>query len=154
MDLGTLPIAEPSAAEASAARRRHTPRLTAVNYWLDLLLLVNFLILLWVTGVNQFVMPSESEPAAQLWGRDTRWWRDLQFGCTLTLALGVLLHLMLHWNWLCCVTNTHVLGRDPGRDNGTRTLLGVGLIIAVLHVLAAGLLLAAWSLEKTPAVLR
>jgi hypothetical protein len=151
MDVQSPPRAEATHAAVPAARRRHTPRLTAVNYWIDLLLLVNFVGLLWVTGVNQFVIPAAGETAAaRLWGRDPQWWRDLQFGVTATLALGVLLHLMLHWNWFCSITNTHVLGREPGRDNGARTLLGVGLLIALLHLLAGGLLLAVWSLETPP----
>jgi hypothetical protein len=28
-------------------------------------------------------------------------WAGLQFGLIATPALGLLLHVMLHWNWVC-----------------------------------------------------
>ena len=131
-------------------RTRHTPRRTVVNFWVDLTLLAIFLSLAFTVGVTQFVFPNG--PVAfecRLWGGDFGAWRELQFGLFAVFALGVLLHLMLHWNWLCCVANTHLRQRPPGRDDGTRTLLGVGWLLAALHLLAAALLWAAWS-SQTP----
>ncbi|MEZ6068445.1 MAG: DUF4405 domain-containing protein [Planctomycetaceae bacterium] len=140
---------DPTAAVEHDAKSRHTPRKTVINYWVDLGLLLIFLALTYVTGVTQFVFPVGPEAySAKLWGGDVQWWRDAQFGLTAALGLGIILHLMLHWNWLCAVTNTHIRSRAPGKDDGTRTLLGVGLLVAVLHVLAIGLLFAGWALER------
>lgn len=142
-------VAADAAVEA-AGRTRITPRRTVLNYWVDLGLLVVFLTLSWVTGVTQFVFPSGPEAfACRLWGGDYGDWRDIQFGLTVAFGLGVLLHLMLHWNWLCSVTNTHLRNRPPGRDDGSRTLLGVGVLVAILHVIGIGLLLA-WAGIEVP----
>lgn len=136
----------PSSPRSSATR--HTPWKTVLNYWLDGLLALMFLCLAWVTAVVQFVFPrGPTAWDAMLWGLDFAGWRDLQFGLVAALGCGVLLHIMLHWNWICSVTNTHVRGRSPGRDNGTRTLLGVAVLVAILHVMGIGLLAAWWALE-------
>jgi hypothetical protein len=130
-------------------RTRLTPRKTVLNYWVDLGLFVIFLGHAFVVGVTQFVFPNG--PIAyeyRLWGLDYSTWRQVQFGFFSAFTLGLLLHLMLHWNWLCCVTNTHVRNRPPGRDDGGRTLWGVGLLVAILHLLAIGLLWAAWAIES------
>ncbi|MFV0444033.1 MAG: DUF4405 domain-containing protein [Planctomycetaceae bacterium] len=138
----------PSVAVSGGQRRRHTPRWTVINYWVDLVLLVIFIKMLFATGVVYFVFPAGPRAfECQLWGLDFNSWRDLQFAAIAVLAGGVVLHLMLHWNWLCSITNTHVFDRPPGRDDGSRTLLGVGLLVAVLHILGIGLLTASYYLQ-------
>lgn len=140
--------AQPSPATMPEDRPRHTPRRTILNFWVDLSLLAIFLALAFTVAVTQFVFPRG--PVAfecVLWGANFANWLDLQFGLFTAFALGVLLHLMLHWNWLCSVANTHLRNRPPGRDDGTRTLLGVGWLVALLHLLAVLLLWAAWSIQ-------
>jgi hypothetical protein len=70
-------------------------------------------------------------------------WMELQFALTAVFAAGILVHLMLHWSWVCGVFFTriwrHSMNAKPG--DGTRTIYGVGLMIVMLNVL--GLLIAA-----------
>jgi hypothetical protein len=53
------------------------------------------------------------------------------------LGLAILLHVMLHWSWVCAVTVTKVLrrGRTTAKlDDGQQTLWGVGLLILIVNV--------------------
>ncbi|HIE96508.1 MAG TPA: hypothetical protein EYG03_10785 [Planctomycetes bacterium] len=60
------------------------------------------------------------------------------------LGLGVLLHVMLHWTWVCSVLSKRVLGRREVPDNGTRTIYGVSMFIGLLLMGAAAVGLAQW----------
>ena len=75
-------------------------------------------------------------------------WRNFQFGVLSLLAAGIILHVMLHWSWVCGVLNKQLLKRKAIREDGSDTLVGVGLIAAVLHILAIGVLLASWSIAR------
>jgi uncharacterized membrane protein len=46
-----------------------------------------------------------------LWGLGYDQWQTIQFGMVAALALGILIHLMLHWSWVCGVIATR-LARD------------------------------------------
>ena len=62
------------------------------------------------------------------------------------MVLLVLIHVMLHWSWVCGVLSTRILARRtvPGGppatkrkiDEGVQTLYGVALLMIVLHLLA------------------
>jgi hypothetical protein len=54
-------------------------------------------------------------------------WATVQFALVAVLALGILLHVMLHWNWVCSVVATR-LARDKKAklDEGSQTLYGAG----------------------------
>lgn len=116
---------------------------TIINFWLDALLLVLFLTLCEVSAIVRFVFPSAPEASGgTLWGGDYFAWREFQFGVLCAMAVAVLLHLMLHWNWICTVFARNVAGRKPDYDEGIRTLYGVALLILTLTALG-GLLIAA-----------
>ena len=117
-----------------------------INFFLDLSLL-------WVSVVVQFIFPPG--PIAQgwtLWGWNYVAFSRLQFGLLALLALGVLVHVMLHWSWICGVVQRLLRPQQrPARplDDGTRTLYGVALLIVLFHLLGAGIG-AAWLLVVAP----
>jgi hypothetical protein len=122
---------------------------TVVNFWLDCLLLVMFLLLVWVSAVLWFLFPvGPAEQEWLLWGGDVEFWRGFQFGVLCAFAMGVVLHVMLHWSWICGVVARNLLGRPPSRDAGTQTLIGVGVLLGILHLIAAALLAAWFSLQQ------
>ncbi len=122
---------------------------TIINFWLDSLLLLIFTALIWVSLVVRFLFPPASVAAEwRLWGLSIDHWMGIQFGFLAAFTLGVVLHLMLHWSWVCGVFFTRIWRGKHAQgvpDDGTRTIYGVGLMIVLLNVL--GLLLAAAALN-------
>ena len=123
---------------------------TVVNFLLDTALLVAFTSLVIAATTVRFVFPPFHEAKGwRLWGLGYDEWISVQFAALALLALGVLIHVMLHWSWVCGVVATR-LSRDKKvkLDAGTQTLYGVGLLIVVLNVI--GLIVAAAALSIRP----
>jgi len=84
-----------------------------VNFWLDCLLLALFMLLLWSATVVQFVFPDGPNAAGwSLWGRGHTEWARFQFGVVCAFVLAVLVHVMLHWSWVCGVVASHLARRS------------------------------------------
>ncbi len=113
---------------------------TLINFWLDATLLILFLAGLWSTFVIRFVFPPGTLAAGwRLWGWTYDQWADFQFVLIGIFSFAVLIHVMLHWTWVCGVITSRLLRRKNGKrrswDDGTRTLYGVGLIVVLLNAL-------------------
>ena len=113
---------------------------TKVNFWLDTALLLAFVSLCGVSVVIRFVFPKPTIAAGwRLWGGAYEQWADTQFILLAVLAFGVLIHVMLHWAWICGVIVNQILRTERRRaaDDGVRTLYGVGLLIVLLNIVGA-----------------
>ncbi|MAT72004.1 MAG: hypothetical protein CMJ58_21070 [Planctomycetaceae bacterium] len=117
---------------------------TDVNFWLDVFLMVVFVVLLWSAVVVQYVFPPGPKTEGwTLWGGDYQTWCGIQFGTLCLFAASVVLHVMLHWTWVCgVVASRWAKDRSAAKDDGIRTLWGVGLLIAVLNVIGIGVAIA------------
>jgi hypothetical protein len=123
------------------ATRRSGWSWSGINLLLDAALLVVFTALCFAAVVVRFVFPPG--PAAvgwTLWGLDHDAWGGIQFGLLAVLAGGILVHVMLHWSWVCNVLASRLAGRGARVDDGLQTIYGVGLLIGLL--LAVGTALA------------
>ena len=60
-------------------------------------------------------------------------WRDVQFATLCTFGFAILVHVMLHWNWVCSVITTQVLDTRQCPDEGMQTIYGVATLIVLLH---------------------
>jgi len=110
---------------------------TLVNFCLDVCLLAVFVALSTVTAILQFVFPAPiGAEGWSLWGWDYTSWHDLQFGIICVMAAAVLLHVMLHWPWVCGVIATRILRTKQQTDDGIRTIWGVATLIVLFHVVA------------------
>ena len=81
------------------------------------------------------------------WSR--RIW-ERKFALTCVFLLGVLLHVMLHWTWVCGVVIGKLLRRKEQlaqQDDGTRTLYGVATLILFLAAVGAAVFLAAAAIQ-------
>jgi hypothetical protein len=75
---------------------------TLLNFLLDSLLLIAFSVLVWSAVIVRFVFPpAQGSKGWLLWGLSYDQWISVQFAMVAILALGVLLHVMLHWSWVC-----------------------------------------------------
>jgi hypothetical protein len=123
---------------------------TAINFLLDALLLATFCALAFVAVIVRFVFPPGPDARGWLlWSMSYDQWSSVQFTILAVLALGILLHLMLHWSWICGVVMTRLTRDKKARlDDGTQTLYGVGLLIVVFNVLGLAIAAAALMIER------
>ena len=131
------------AVRASAANGKPKQRIskTIVNFVLDTLLLVLVVTLLLIAAVLRFVFPAPTLSAGwKLWGYGYDAWSNFEFALVALFGLAILLHVMLHWAWVCGVLASKVFRRAGSKqslDEGQQTLLGVGLLIVVVNILGA-----------------
>jgi hypothetical protein len=112
-----------------------------INLLLDAALLVVFTALCFAAVVVRFVFPPGPAAAGwTLWGLDYDAWGGIQFGLVAVLAGGILVHVMLHWSWVCNVIASRLARRGGRVDDGLQTIYGVALLIGLL--LAVGTALA------------
>ncbi|MBC8353167.1 MAG: DUF4405 domain-containing protein [Planctomycetes bacterium] len=113
---------------------------TMINFWLDVTLLFLFLAGLWTSFVLRFVFPPGTLATDwRLWGWTYDHWADCQFVLISIFALAVLIHVMLHWTWVCGVMTRQLLRKKDGKrriwGDGIRTLYGVGLLVVLFNIL-------------------
>jgi hypothetical protein len=141
---GTLTAARPQ-----PARRKMSMAL--INFWLDAGLLVSISFLGWVTAMLQIVFPAPTAAGGwTLWGLTYDQWHDAQFVALCTFALLVLVHVMLHWNWVCSVIATHVLRIKTRPDEGMQTIYGVTTLIVLLTIIAGTIIAAILTVHRPP----
>ena len=123
------------AATANSSARKWT--LTDVNFWLDCLLALVFLTLLGISMVIRFVFPQAKDSKGWLlWSYNYDEWLQAQFVVLIVLTLLILVHVMLHWNWVCNVARLRFRRNAEKKvDTGWQTIVGVGLIILMFHIL-------------------
>ena len=123
---------------------------TLVNFLLDTLLLVAFTGLVWTAVIVRFVFPPAYDARGwSLWGLSLDGWITVQFAMVSALALGVLLHVMLHWSWVCGVIATRLAKSKKAKlDDGTQTLYGVGLLIVLLNLIGLAIASAALMVQR------
>jgi Domain of unknown function (DUF4405) len=114
---------------------------TDVNFWLDALLLVLFVALCACSTILDFVFPPGPQANGWLlWGKSYGEWSQFRFAILALMAAAVLLHVMLHWSWVCGVVASRLGRKGAGgtpRDDPSRTLWGVSLLILVVNVVGA-----------------
>lgn len=125
--------------------------IAAINFWIDASLLVILVSFIWISAVLRFVFPAPTKAAGwQLYGWTYDQWSDFQFACLCIMGLGVLIHVMMHWNWVCSVLTVHVLKTKNRIDDGMQTIYGVGVLIVLLHVIFAGIIAANYFIVRPP----
>lgn len=125
---------------------------TSLNLLIDSLLLLGFVTLVGCAVIVRFVFPPGPDAKGWLlWGATYNQWTTLHFALLAVFAFGILLHLMLHWSWVCGVVATR-LARDKKAklDEGVQTLYGVALLIAILNLIGLLIAFAAISIQRPP----
>lgn len=111
-----------------------------LNFFVDLVSLLAMLVLI-VTGTWLWlVLPpgSRGGHGLELWGWGRHDWGDLHFWTAAVLVGLMILHVALHWDWVCAVIRIQLLGRKDHQKKPsatTQNLYGVAfLIILILFV--------------------
>lgn len=106
---------------------------TLINFWLDAFLLLVFSLHSISAVIVQFVFPpGVAAKGWTLWSMNFGQWCSVQFFFLSVLAFGILVHVMLHWSWVCGVIARKFLHQRELPDDGIRTVYGVGLLIVLL----------------------
>lgn len=124
-----------------------------VNFWLDFVMLIAFVSVLWTSVIVRFVFPSSiTAEGWTLWTLNLDQWIGLHFNLLAFFCFLVVVHLMLHWSWICGLVASRYLGRSGGKkrnvDDGTRTIWGVGLLIVLLNIMGVGIAAAALMIQR------
>lgn len=125
---------------------------TMTNFVLDAVLMLLFISLVGVTAIVRFVFPPAALSAGwSLWGWPLDQWLSVQFFLIATFMLAVLLHVMLHWNWICGVVANRYSkwkGRIVRIDDANKTVWGVAFLIMVVNILGIFLAIAALAIQR------
>jgi hypothetical protein len=146
-------VVESSASVHSEIDVVHSSRLSpaVINFWLDTLLMLAFVALFITAVIVQFVFPpGVTAKGWLLWGMDFGQWCSIQFAILAVLGFGVVVHVMLHWQWVCGVVVRKLLHRKELPDDGIRTIYGVGLLITLLLTGAAIVGIAMLTIQMPP----
>ncbi len=121
---------------------------TMINFWLDATLLVVLMSLGVTAVIVQFIFPPGIAARGwTLWGMSYGKWCSIQFAELSLLGVGVLVHVMLHWTWVCSVVTRRIFRLREIPDDGIRTVYGVGFLIVLLLLSAACVVAAMLSIQ-------
>ncbi|MGC8641015.1 MAG: hypothetical protein ACP5XB_14210 [Isosphaeraceae bacterium] len=145
------PVPAPPRPNAKPQKKRLS--MSVINFWLDAALLGVLVTLGWEAAVLQFLFPAPTLATGwTLFGLTFDQWHDIEFATLCTFALGILLHVMLHWNWVCSVIPNQILKTGNRPDEGKQTIYGVLTLMVLLHLIGAGVILSLFFLHSPPPV--
>lgn len=123
-----------------------------LNFWLDVILLISFVVSLWAAAVIRVCFPPGTVAHGwSLWGFSFDQWWDFQFAMQCLFAFAVLLHVMLHWTWVCGIVTSRLWRSADGKrqwSDGERTLLGVGVLVVIMVVTGIPLAAAMFTVQN------
>ncbi len=122
---------------------------TIINFCLDVLLMILFLCIAWVSTVLHLIFPAgTSAKGWMLWGWNYNEWRGFEYVMLAIFTLSILVHVMLHWSWVCGVVSAKILHLKGKPDYGMQTIYGVILLIGLLILVGGAVAAAQFSIVK------
>ncbi len=149
VETSTRPASSPQSGTSARGRRRVS--VSVINFWIDVSVLVLLCLLGWVSAVLQFIFPAPTAADGwSLWGLSYDRWHDVQFTILCLFAAAIVLHVMMHWNWVCSVIATQIVRARERPDEGMQTIYGVATLIVLLHLIGAGVIAAMFGVHQPP----
>jgi len=106
---------------------------SAINLLVDAFSLIMFIALVMTGTLLVFVLPPGSRQAS-LWGMTRHEWGDVHFWIAISMIALIVVHLVLHWGWVCSMI-VRVFGGSRGPVSlGKRWLFAVLLIVLLLTI--------------------
>ncbi len=129
-------------------------RRSTLNLLIDALSALVMLALIGTGLVVRYILPAGSGGHGRggglvLWSLDRHGWGDVHFWLAVAVGALMVLHVALHWRWVCA-TIRHVLrrGDQAGPAGPLRlNLYGVGFVAAVVLLIGGFLLVARMNVE-------
>jgi len=109
-----------------------------LNFWLEIVSALVIAGLAATGGIMHFVLPPGTGRTSLLFGLGRHDYGEIHFWLASAALLLVIVHVWLHWNWVCCIVGRSAGNPQPGKTG--RTFAGI-LFLAVLILGLAGFLL-------------
>ena len=127
-------------------------RRSTLNFVVDLVTLLVMFGMIATGLVIRFVLPPgtggrHGGVGKALWGMGRHDWGDVHFWLSAAIGVLLLIHVALHWAWVCTSVQRIVRGgrSDAAKSSPrTRNLYGVGFLLAII-IAFAGFLWIAWA---------
>lgn len=111
-----------------------------VNFLIDVLTFLVFFAMFWIGLLIHYVLPPSGGRGhtLTLWGMDRHDYGNAHFYLALAMVALIIVHLWLHWPWVCSILSNLFGASQPNRNR--RTLYGMALLL-VIGIVTAGSLL-------------
>ena len=103
--------------------------------------------------VIRFVLPPGSGSRRLLWGLGRHDWGDVHFWLAVAVGVAVVVHIALHWQWVCVTTLRFVPGREGRATPGAlrRNTGGIALLLLLAGLFGGFVWVASRSVTDVPA---
>ena len=120
-------------------------RRSAVNLLIDVITLLVFFAMVWTGCLMHYVLPAGGGRGhtLTLWGMNRHEYGKVHFYLALAMVALIIVHLWLHWPWICSTMSNLLGAQQPKRFK--RALYGM-ILLLVMVIATAGSLL--WSETK------
>lgn len=132
-------------------------RKSTLNFIVDLVALLAILVMVATGLVIRYVLPPgtggrHGEGGLALWGLGRHDWGDVHFWASVALTVLLILHVALHWSWVCS-TLKRLLGGNTSESAGQPRddIYGVGFFVAVVLLFGGFVWYGQSAVERIPA---
>jgi hypothetical protein len=119
---------------------------TSTNFWLDVVSLIVMIGLTATGGLIHFVLPAGTGHFYVLFGWNRHDIGQLHFYLAVAAVALLALHVLLHWNWICCVIAKMVGKNAPSQKS--QAIWGIILLLLIAVLLGGGLFCASALIQR------
>lgn len=118
-----------------------------LNFLIDLATFLVMLAMISTGLLVRFVLPPGSGSRLSVWNNTRHEWGDVHFWLAVTLGAFVLIHLALHWSWVCSLVSRwfHSTPAPAKQRSAFRRNFMGGAVLATTALLIAAFL---WSAQR------
>lgn len=120
-----------------------------VNYLTDLATFVALLCVALTGLLLKFVLPpGSSRGGLSLLGLGRHDWGEIHFWATVALGAVLLLHIAMHWSWVCGTTKRLLTGKSATTTGRARASWGVAALLMIALFFGGFILIARANVTK------
>lgn len=112
---------------------------TTTNFAVDALAYLSLLGLAGTGLLIRWVLPPGTGHRYSVWGLTRHDWGDVHFYFVIAFAALVMIHLVLHWSWICAASRRLASSHPRGKQRG----IGLAIVLGTLTVFGPAVFL--WS---------
>ena len=120
---------------------------TSTNFWLDLVSFVAMFCLAATGGLMYFVLPPGTGHSRSLFGFNRHDFGTIHFYLAVLALVLLAVHIILHWNWVCCVV-ARALGKTKPSAR-TQKVWGWSVLVGLPALVVLGLWWASGHVESS-----